>query len=530
MTDMTDGVNSTQGGTSKISSLADRVANGAFFLWLASVVFRMLQFGTTIILARLLSPTDYGVVAIATTVAGLIFVLSNLQISTALVRLPTLTQEHIDTAFTIGMLRGIISTVVLVAAAYPAGAFMNDARVPAVVCALSIIPLIDGLSNPNFIKYARNLQFAPESMRKTVSSIVGGAVTVFLAIAWPSYWALVAGTVFTSIVSTVYSYFSVSRYFTFSLARYREILSFGGWLLGIGIFDYINGRIDYVLIGRGLGFEILGAYHIGQQITVIATGDIVAPLSAALLPAFAILSTNAERIKIKYSQLQSATLAIALPIGVGVSALSGPILYLLAGPKWIMAAPVIAIIAPIVALQTLGAGVTALALSLNKGRLLFIRTIIFLLIRSCLMVIGFYFGGYYGILYARLISGIWILLYELALAAHFTSSKTLDPLFASWRSIVSAISMWLFLSSLPIHYSNSSLPIVAAALLTSIFLGAGVYLIVHFVLWRISGYPDGAERILIAQIARIKYKLSKIWLGISGHSQQNNKRTIQPLD
>lgn len=480
------------------AGVGTRVASSVALLWSTNMLMRGMQLATTAILARLLTPGDYGLIAIAATVAGFIDLMSNLQTGGALMRLKELTGEHLGSAFSVNMIRGLLTSLALVLLAQPLADYMGDARLAGVLYALAPSALMNSLHNPYFLLFARNIDYRREAKRNALAAIGGSMAGIAVALAVPSYWALVAGSLCTSAIALGLSYWRVPGMPRPTLKKSAEFLSYGSWLILINLMEYANSKVDYLLIGKGLGNRPLGAYHLGQQVTVMATGDIVAPMSQALMPAFSILSGDPERLRAAYRRLQSLTLALALPVGFGVSALAEPIVFLLVGRQWEQAIPVIHFLAPIIALQTVIASIESLALATHNGRLLVIRTFIYLCVRTGLMFAGFYMGGYPGIIYARMLSGSFFLIYGLTLAAHITGSRWFDPLAASWRSFASVAVMWCVLYALPAEDT-------LVALGSRILLGGALYIGTHLLLWKLSGLPEGAESKLL-ELARQAWK------------------------
>lgn len=502
--------------------VTDRVAKSVTMLWSVTMLTRVMQLVTTALLARLLTPADYGLIALAATVVGFLDLVTNLQIGGAVMRSKEITDEHLGSAFTVNLLRGLITTGLLFILAGPAANFMGDERLTDVLRVLSAGALMNCLHNPYFMLFARNIDYRREAMRNGVAAIIGSLAGIASAFIFRSYWALVTGSLATNFVALALSYWKVPAFPKLSLKKAGEFVSFGSWLVLINIAEYINHKVDYLLIGRGLGDRTLGAYHVGQQVTVMVTGDVVGPINQALIPAFSIVSEDPERLRAGYRRLQSLTLAIALPIGFGISLLGKDIVYLLVGRQWELAIPVIHFLAPLIAMQTMVASIESLALATNRGKSLVIRTFVFLGVRTALMFGGFYLSGYYGIIYARMVSGTFFYIYGLMLAASITKSHWYDPIIASWRSFAAVAVMIGSLLLFPDQVSvwgidPQSQGIMIAALVAKVVVGALAYCGTHIILWKASGYPDGAERTLLRQIERV---LSKV-LGRLGLARKN---------
>jgi O-antigen/teichoic acid export membrane protein len=490
-------------------AIGNRLASSAVLLWGTTMLLRVLQLATTAILARILDPADYGLVAIAMVVVGVLNILSNFQFGNAIIKTRELGAAHLDTAFTLNLIRGVLSAAALVALARPVSGYMHEPRLAAILYVLAVPALVGGLHNPFFFLFARDLNFLRESRRDALATVLGSAAGIAAAFLFRSYWALVIGAVTTQLTAPCFSYWRVPGRPRLSLAKSREILGFGSWLVLMNALDFLNWRVDYVLIGQGLGPKALGAYNLGGTLTNTATGDVVSSLGRALFPAFSMLAHDPARLRQGYRQIQSITLTIALPIGFGMSAVAADVVLLLFGGKWGMAIPVVTLLAPMAALQTMIASIEALALSADKGRLLFFRSGAFFVVRVALMFGGFYLGGYVGIIYSRVISGTFFLLYGLALAAAITGGHWYDPIVASWRSFAAVAVMYAGLAWLPFADAwRLGVAGLAAVLGAKILLGAVLYVGVHGALWWACGRPDGAERRLLQQAARLLRKMN----------------------
>lgn len=488
-----------------------RVVTSAFLLWLTTALTRIAQLLTTVVLARVLSPDDFGIVALATTVVGVVSIVSDLQVSNAIIKAKSLSRAHFDTAFTISLLRGVgISLLIFLSSGFLARAF-GDQRLEAVLCAMAVPILLGCLNNPFLSFYARELDFKRESKRQVASAVVGAAAGLASVLLLRSYWAIVISTVASSAAMLVLSYCKIPWRPRLGLSKAREMVSFGVWLVLVGILDFLNGRIDYLLIGKRLGNQTLGAYHLGQQVAILTTGDVVAPLSRALFPAFSMMSNDINRLRRAYLEAQTVTLTLALPIGFGMSAIAKEVVYLLLGPQWAISAIVVTYIAPLIALQTMLAGIEMVALTMDRGRDLFFRSATFLLFRVLVLVICFYFWGFMGIVLGRVLTGSFFLVYGLQLAAKITRGRLLDPIVTGWRSVVSVALMYGSLMVVPsIQLEGLDSALLLAGLTGKIFLGAAVYVISNSVLWIASGCPRGAERRILDQVVRLLHRFAAV--------------------
>ena len=482
-----------------------KLINAATLLSLSTLGIRTLGLATTTVLARVLHPADYGLVALAATVTGFLDVVTNLQVSGSLIRAERVDRDQLRSAFTISCLRGLFSAVLILIFANQIAALLGDQRLAAILRALALVPLFGGLQNPVFILFERKLQFLPEITRLFLANLVGAIAGVSLAFAYHSYWALVASAIVTAGVQLIVTYWRVPVTLGLSFSRFKEMFSFGGWLALVSIVEYFNAKLDVLLVGRGLGPALLGQYQAGGQIVGAATGDIVTPLVRAIFPALA-LSKSPDELREKYIRIQPVIMSLALPMGMGLSALASETVFLLLGHGWPMAIPVVKIVGPLLALQTMLATVDAVAMATGQTRRLFQRTVTVIIVRGGLLFLGFYLGGYIGLIYARVFSGTFYLIYGLSLASKLTQTPLFGPIVNSRRSLFAVALMYAVIELGEYLFpSGAEAGVGLVSMLTArILVGAFVYLSAHYFLWVLSGRPDGAETVLIGRLISLR--------------------------
>jgi PST family polysaccharide transporter len=492
-------------GARQATQVRDRVATGVALIWLTTVFQRVVQVVTALLLARLLTPQDYGLVAVALIVAYFLDVVTNVQMGSAIARIDDLDQAHLDTGFTLGLLRGVLSAAVIALLARPTALLMHDHRLEAVLYAYMIPPLLIGLQNPYFSLFSRNLDFGKQSGREALAFLAAAIAGISIALVYHSYWAIVANGITAEIVRLALSHWRVPGRPGLSLSKAGEMLGFGGWITMVNTVDYINWRLDYALLGNRLGVTAVGLYNVANQLTTTITLDVVAALAQTLLPAFSTIAKDRSRVSNAYRDVQTVTLALALPIGFGISAVAPYLVPFLVGKQWVAAVPAVQILAPVTALQTMTASIEALAYTYGQGRQLLKRSIISLLWRANFMLAGFFVAGFLGVIVARAASGVGLLIYNLFLVKRLTTAPVLGQLLAGWRSIVSGAVMWLVVAViLRVPYPGTlEAGQLAANLGVQIVTGAAVYAGLHLLLWAALGRPDGAERRLYAQAVRI---------------------------
>ena len=256
--------------TSK-TDLGRRVAGGASWTVLMRFSVRSIGLVSTIVLARLLVPEDFGLVALATMLVALLEVVSEMNFAVFLVREPHLERSHYDTAWTLSILRGGVTAALLAACAPLAAAFFDEPRLEPIVYALAVSAAIAGCANIGIVNFQRNLDFQKEFKLLVSTRIVSFCVTIFFAIILRNYWALVLGILSGQLVRVFLSY----RMHPFrprpSLAQTRQIMRFSKWLLVNSMLNFVYHRSDIFLIGRLFDSATLGLYAVAREISELAS-------------------------------------------------------------------------------------------------------------------------------------------------------------------------------------------------------------------------------------------------------------------
>ena len=475
-----------------------RLATGVAWLTGARILTNLISFASTLVLARILAPADFGLVAIATTVTAIVTSMTELSLSAALVHHKDLTDDHYHSAWTINLARAAIVGGIICTLAYPVGALYGDSRLVPVMFVLAATTLAGGLINPKLVVFLRDLVFWQEFAIGVSQKLVGFLLAASIAIAYQTYWALIAGLAAGQAVTLVLSYLFVPYRPKLRLTEIRALLSFSIWLSLGQALNTLNWKLDHLLVGYFLGPVALGYYTVGDNLAVLPTREVTAPLAQALFPSFAKMRHEPPRLRSAYERAQSLQSAIALPAGIGFALVAEPFILLTMGPKWQPAVIVVQVLASIFALQTLATSAQPLATALGHTRMLFARDMINFAIRVPLIVAGMVAGGLVGVVYARCLSGLISTIIHMAIVRRLLALPMRAQFIANMRSLASvgamAIVTYLVGRSMGEGQDWATL---ATKLLCMVAAGALTYIGVHYCLWRAAGRPQGPERELL---------------------------------
>ena len=479
--------------------LAKQVVKGVSLLLAGRIFANMLGFISTIVVARLLVPEDFGLVALATSAFAIISSLVELPTGTALIQLKDLSDHDFDTAWTLGLLKGLAVCGMMLLAAWPMAFIFEDQRLIGLMAALAIYPIILGFRNSYFEGFAREMKFSREVVLDIGSKLASIAASIGIAFVFRSYWALPAGVIASGIVATLVSFLLMPRRPRLSLKSFHRIFHFSVWLGASSVVNQLNWQSDPLIMGRILGPALLGQVSVGGQFVGRIDEVTRPPLFRSLFSAFSRIQDDPERMRTAYLSSQAFCVAGLLPVGLGISAVAIPLIPLILGDKWHIAGVVVAFCGVMSATMALTAPAQPLSLALGRTRTLFERDAIGLLIRVSCIVVGILTYGLTGLLIGMLLASFVLLCINVSLVRLFIGVSAWRQCANVARSLAAGALMWGVVFWMA-RFVPTSGPwdARAASVATLVGVGAVVYGGTHLLLWRLNGCPNGVEQKLFA--------------------------------
>jgi PST family polysaccharide transporter len=476
-----------------MQDIRGRLARGALWIGLTRVLVSVIGLGSTLLLARLLTPDDFGLVATATTIMAIVGSVTELSLGSALVQHKAPQEQHFHAAFTLNGARAVIIAGGLCLAAWPMAQVYGDPRLGPVIAVAALTGLPIGFHNPKLLVMTRELVFWHEFALTVSQKLVGFVVAAAVAIAFRSYWALIFGSAAAQLLNVALSYALKPYRPRLGWAGARELLSFSVWLsLGQGV-NTLNWNLDKLVVGYAYGPTLLGTYTVGDNLAVLPTREASAPIAQTLFPGFARMAGDPARLRHAYLRAQGLLCAIAFPVGLGFAAVAHLVVPLALGPQWVGAVVVIQVVATVVALQTLAAPLQPLAMALGETRLLFGRDLMSLLIRVPAMAAGMVLAGFPGILYGHAGAAMIGTLVSMHLVRRLTSLSIRDQITNNARTLAASLVMVGAIVTLDAQLAPGALgPGTMLALACAV--GVASFVAAVGFLWLLAGRPDGPER------------------------------------
>ena len=258
------------------------MAKGAAWMVFAKLVERSIGLISTLILARLLVPQDFGIVAMAMSFVALLELLTAFGFDVALIQKQTKTRPALDTAWTYGILTGLAMAALMVALASPIASFYREDALTDVIRALAIGSIAQGFQNIGVVAFRMDMRFDKEFQFLIAKKIISFSITIPLALTMRSYWALVIGQVVGRIAGTVLSYTMQPYRPRVSLEATRELFNFSKWVFLLNCIGYMKERSSDWIIGRISGPMALGTFNISYELASLPSTELAAPINRAV--------------------------------------------------------------------------------------------------------------------------------------------------------------------------------------------------------------------------------------------------------
>ncbi|MBD2059305.1 MOP flippase family protein [Oculatella sp. FACHB-28] len=299
-----------------------------------------------LVLARLLSPEAFGLVALANIFLAFMQIFLNQGFAQVIVQRQNLEPEHLDTAFWTNLAIGILLTVLGLTTADRVAALFNQPQLTPIVQGFSLLFLVTSFGNIQQALLERNLAFRAIAIRWLVGTLAGGCVGVIMAVYGFGVWSLVSQQLVQDLVGTLILWVASDwrPRFKASLKHFQQLCSFGISILGFNLLNFLNTRADDFLIGYFLGSVALGYYTIAYRILGVMTQLLVNTSNQVALPTFSRLQEEPELFRKAFYTATQLTSLVAFPTFLGVATLAPELVVLLFGNQWLPSISVLQIL------------------------------------------------------------------------------------------------------------------------------------------------------------------------------------------
>ena len=307
----------------------------------------ILQFGGTVVLARLLTPYEMGVYAVAAAVMGVLGILRAFGLTVFVVREPQIDADLLASAFTVNAVVAALVAFLVAGFSVAAGSFLHEPGIRRVTLVLSVIPLISIFEFLPAARLERDSQFRPIAMMNLVRAGASNLLTIALAVAGLSYMSMAWGQIAGAVASAAGFMICGRQYVSYRLAfnGWRQITVFGMQQLAIQGVNTLAQRISDLLIGRLLGLSALGLYGRAVGLTNLLWSNAYMIVGRVILVDLAGQRRGGMDLGERYLRTVEVISALLWPSFAGLAILAGPLIYIVYGPAWVAAAPPLSMLA-----------------------------------------------------------------------------------------------------------------------------------------------------------------------------------------
>lgn len=376
------------------SSLAHDAARGAFFTLAAQAVRILLQLLSVVVLARLLTPHDYGMLAIVLVAVGVGEIFRDFGLTSASIQAPVLSNGQRDNLFWINALIGAGLAVVMFAISWPLGAVLGEPEVVGMAQWLALLFVFNGLATQHRANLMRDVRLRPIAITDVAAAAIALAIAIAAALLGAGYWSLVLQQLSNGAISLLGVIIAgrwLPRRYS-SEHTVRALVTFGWNLVAANLVQYAARQVDTVLIAARFGTAPLGLYNRGFQLITTPLGQVRGPLQSVALPVLSRIQQDQPRFE---NYVSNAQLALGYLIGIPLAIVAGlaePVVAIMLGDQWLAAAPLLRMFAIAGILTTLSYVGYWVYLARGLGGALLRYTMVTACIKIACVVVGSMFG------------------------------------------------------------------------------------------------------------------------------------------
>ena len=453
---------------------------------------------SVVALARLLQPSDFGVVAVALSAAAFVELFGWIGLRQALVRIAEPERSHYDTAWTIQLALFLALALVMVAIAPLAAAFYGQPAVTGILCAMSLRLVALAVANIGIVDFERDMTFGRDMAMRLGARVASLVVTLIAAVTLRNYWALVIGMVSQSIFWAIGTFVAHPYRPRFDLSRRSEILGTSLWMFVSTFSEWMQTQIERLALGRVTSPTTVGLYSVSKDLSSIFTQEIATALNRVTFTSFA----RGDRGRGDgVGMLIGAYAAIVAPLGAGLIATAPDAITVLLGAKWLPAAPLLRIIAIYTSVQAVTLMIVSVLQASGHAR----RAATFNMGGATLFVVSV---GTAAALFrqpdivavAALCASATVLAIGIALLAAATGVRASALIFNLVRPLAASIAMAWAVEALRIGIDTG---FALVDLMVQVCAGLCIYPAALLSIWLVCGRPPGAEQEAVGVVKRL---------------------------
>jgi O-antigen/teichoic acid export membrane protein len=345
-----------------------RAARGVAWMGALRGSTRVIAYIRIAVLARLLTPAQFGIFGIASLALAFLEIITETGINIFLVQDEGDLDNYLDTAWLVSILRGLLISILILVFTPFIAAFFNSPEAKTILYLIAAVPFIRGFINPSLVKFQKELQFGKEFWFRFVTLSSHTVVAVTIGYLTRSATAFVYGLGVAAFLEVVLSFAFISPRpkIAFDKKKLKKVISRGKWVTAAGVFEYLFREGDDVVVGRLLDTDALGLYQVAYKIATLPVKEVGQVFNKVTFPIYTRIIKDKKRLRGAFLKTLLTISLLVIPFSLLLLFFAKPIVLFVLGEKWLPAVGVIKILAVFGAVRSISRSVNPLFLSVKK--------------------------------------------------------------------------------------------------------------------------------------------------------------------
>jgi O-antigen/teichoic acid export membrane protein len=376
-------------------TLFQRTVRGGFWMFSLRIVQQLFGLARLIILARILSPDDFGLIGIALLTMATLETFTQTGFQAALIQKKKDIKSYLDAAWTVTIIRGVILFLILYFIAPYAAIFFKSPKALSIIRIIGFSFLIQAFTNIGVIYFQKELEFNKQFIYQFTGTIADFVVAVSAVLILRNVWALVFGLLAGNVARLIASYF-IHPYrprLSKDLTKAKELFGFGKWIFISSILVFLLVHGDDIFVGKLLGVAALGFYQMAYRISNMPATEITHVISQVTFPAYSKLQDDIPKLRKAYLKVLQVTAFLSFPIAGLIFVLAPDFTMIFLGEKWMPMVPAMQVLVWWGVIRSLVGSISPIFMSIGKPKIVtkmqFFQTVLlFVLIYPLTVYLG----------------------------------------------------------------------------------------------------------------------------------------------
>lgn len=356
-----------------MADLRQRIVSGLGWSGASQLVNQGIRFVIAVILARLLTPEEFGLLGMVYIFTGFAAIFGDMGLGSALIQRRSLGDEHLNAVFWVNVLAGVALTLLFIAGAPLVAQFYREPSLTAITRVVAFQFFLSSLNTVQTAQLRRGMDFRRLALIETGAAAVAGGIGIGMALGGLGVWSLVGQSLAHAAVGVALMWrLSPWRpHLSFSWTKLKDLLGFGSNLLGFNAFNYWVRSVDDLLIGRIVGPAALGVYTRAYALMLLPLTQISEVLGRVMFPALSSIQADTDRVRSIYLRAIRSIALFTFPMMVGLLVVADEFVLALLGPRWADVIPILRLFSLVGLVQSIGTTVGWIYQSQGRTDLMF---------------------------------------------------------------------------------------------------------------------------------------------------------------